>query len=83
MTGFEFAKQFDTIEKKMIVMFMDAAKTAYKMAGMDFDSLPEQEKMDIIYKTMKRQGKFDFWQIVSDSLWVMMDILEEKTMPIG
>ncbi len=54
MTGFEFAKQFDTIEEKMIVMFMDAAKTAYKMAGMDFDSLPEQEKMDIVYKMMKR-----------------------------
>lgn len=54
MTGFEFAKQFGTIEKKTIVMFMDAAKTAYKMAGMDFDSLPEQEKMDIVYKMMKR-----------------------------
>ena len=52
MTGFEFAKQFDTIEEKMIVMFMDAAKTAYKMAGMDFDSLPEQEKMDIVYKRL-------------------------------
>lgn len=54
MTGFEFAKQFGTIEGKTIVMFMDAAKTAYKMAGMDFESLPEQEKMDIVYKMMKR-----------------------------
>ena len=54
MKGFEFAKQFDTIEEKMIVLFMDAAKTAYNMAGMDFDSLPEHEKMDIIYKMMKR-----------------------------
>ena len=54
MTGFEFAKQFDTIEKKMIVLFMDAAKTAYNMDGMDFDSLPEQEKMDIVYKMMTR-----------------------------
>ena len=54
MTGFEFAKQFDTIEEKMIVLFMDAAKTAYNMAGMDFDSLPEQEKMDIVYKMMTR-----------------------------
>lgn len=52
MTGFEFAKQFDTIEEKTIVMFMDAAKTAYEMAGMDFDSLPEQEKMDIVYKRL-------------------------------
>ena len=54
MTGFEFAKQFDTAEEKMIVLFMDAAKTAYNMAGMDFDSLPEQEKMDIVYKMMTR-----------------------------
>lgn len=54
MTGFEFAKQFNTVDEKMIVLFMDAAKTAYNMAGMDFDSLPEREKMDIVYKMMKR-----------------------------
>ena len=54
MTGFEFAKQFDTIDEKMIVLFMDAAKTAYNMAGMDFDSLPDQEKMDIVYKMITR-----------------------------
>ena len=54
MTGFEFAKQFDTIEEKMIVLFMDAAKTAYNMAGMDFEVLPEHEKMNIVYKMMTR-----------------------------
>ena len=54
MKGLEFAKQFDTAEEKMIVLFMDAAKTAYNMAGMNFDSLPEQEKMDIVYKMMTR-----------------------------
>ena len=54
MTGFEFAKQFDTVEEKMIVLFIDAAKMAYNMAGMDFDSLPEQEKMGIVYKMMTR-----------------------------
>ena len=54
MTGFEFAKQFDTIEEKMIVLFMDAAKTAYNMAGMDFDSLPEQDKIDIVYNMITR-----------------------------
>lgn len=54
MTGFEFAKQFDAIEEKMIVLFMDEAKTAYNMAGMDFDRLPEQEKMGIVYKMMTR-----------------------------
>ena len=54
MTGFEFAKQFDTIEEKMIVLFIDAAKTDYNMADMDFDSLQEQEKMDIVYKMMTR-----------------------------
>lgn len=52
MKGFEFAKQFDNAEEKMIVLFMDATKTAYNMDGMDFDRLPEQEKMDIVYKTM-------------------------------
>ena len=54
MKGFEFAKHFDNIEEKMIVLFMDAAKTAYNMAGMDFDSLPDQEKMDIVYKMITR-----------------------------
>ena len=54
MKGFEFAKQFDAIEEKMIVLFMDAAKTAYNMAGMDFGSMPEQEKMDIVYKMMTK-----------------------------
>ena len=54
MAGFEFAKQFDTIDEKMIVLFMDAAKTAYNMAGMDFDSLPDQEKIDIVYKMITR-----------------------------
>ena len=54
MKGFEFAKQFDTIDGKMIVLFLDAAKTAYNMAGMDFDSLPDQEKIDIVYKMMAR-----------------------------
>ena len=54
MKDFEFAKRFDTIEEKTIVLFMDAAKTAYNMAGMDFDSLPEQEKIDIVYKMIAR-----------------------------
>ena len=54
MKGFEFAEQFDTIEVKMIVLFMDAAKTAYNMAGMNFDSRPKQDKMDIVYKMITR-----------------------------
>ena len=54
MKGFEFAKQFDTIDEKLIVLFMDAAKTAYNMAGMDFDILHDQEKMDIVYKMITR-----------------------------
>lgn len=54
MSGFEFAKQFNTIEEKMIVLFMDAAKTAYNKAGMDFDNLTEQERMNIVYKMMAR-----------------------------
>ena len=39
---------------KFFNLFMDAAKTAYNMAGMDFDNLPEQEKMEIVYKMMTR-----------------------------
>ena len=57
MKGFEFAKQFDTIEKKMIVLFMDAAKTAYNMAGMDFDRLPAQANVGIVYKMITRYGR--------------------------
>lgn len=48
MTGFEFAKEYSTIDEKMIVLFMDAAKTAYKMNGVDFDSLPLSEREEIL-----------------------------------
>ncbi len=48
MTGFEFAKEYNTIDEKMIVLFMDAAKTAYKMNGIDFDSLPQSERESIL-----------------------------------
>lgn len=50
MTGFEFAKQFDTIEEKMCVLVLDAMKKAYAMAGMDFDKLSDDEKMKVIAK---------------------------------
>lgn len=48
MTGFEFAKEYNTIDEKMIVLFMDAVKTAYKMNGIDFDSLPQSERENIL-----------------------------------
>ena len=48
MTGFEFAKEYNTIDEKMIVLFMDAVKTAYKMNGIDFDSLPQSERESIL-----------------------------------
>ena len=48
MTGFEFAKEHNTIDEKMIVLLMDAAKTAYKMNGIDFDSLPQSERESIL-----------------------------------
>lgn len=48
MTGFEFAKEYNTIDEKMIVLFMDATKMAYKMNGIDFDSLPQSERESIL-----------------------------------
>lgn len=48
MTGFEFAKEYNTIDEKMIVLFMDATKMAYKMSGVDFDSLPMSERESIL-----------------------------------
>ena len=54
MTGFEFAQTVDTTAEKMIVLFIDAAKQAYAMAGMDFDSLPMAERESIIYNLMTK-----------------------------
>lgn len=48
MTGFEFAKEYNTIDEKIIVLFMDAAKMAYKMNGVDFDPLPQSERESIL-----------------------------------
>lgn len=50
MSGFEFQKQFGTIEEKMIVLLMDAVKTAYNMAGINFDELSQEEKIEILSK---------------------------------
>ena len=54
MTGFEFAQTVDTTAEKMIVLFIDAAKTAYAMAGMDFDSLPMEEREAVVYNLMTK-----------------------------
>lgn len=54
MTGFEFAQTFNTIEEKMIVLFMDAAKKAYAMVGIDFDSLPVEDRVEIVHSFMKK-----------------------------
>ena len=53
MTGFEFAKQYNTIEEKTAVLILDAIKTAYKMAGRDFDKLTEAEKFRAIDTIIK------------------------------
>ena len=53
MTGFEFAKTFDTMEEKMLVIFLDAVKTACNMAGIDFDSMSDEEKMNLAYGLIK------------------------------
>ena len=54
MTGFEFAQTVDTTAEKMIVLFMDVAKKAYAMMGIDFDSLPAEEREAIVYKLMTK-----------------------------
>lgn len=50
MTGFEFAKQFNSTEEKMIVLVMDAVKTAYNRAGLNFDGLSQAERLEIVGK---------------------------------
>ena len=57
MTGFEFAKTFDTMEEKMLVLFLDAVKTACNMAGIDFDSMSDEEKMNMAYGLMKQSER--------------------------
>jgi hypothetical protein len=54
MTGFEFAKTFATTEEKMIVLFTGVAKKAYAMAGKDFDSLPIEERKEIVLSLMRK-----------------------------
>lgn len=41
MTGYEYTKQFDTVEEKVSVLILDAIKTAYNMTENNFDSLTE------------------------------------------
>lgn len=54
MTGFEFAQTFDTIEEKLIVLFVDATKTACKMAGIDFDAMTTEEQQAAVLELMRR-----------------------------
>lgn len=53
MTGYEYTKQFDTVEEKVSVLILDAIKTAYNMTENNFDSLTESQKMDVIRKIIK------------------------------
>lgn len=48
MTGFEYAQRAKSIEEKATILILDAIKTAYLMAGKDFDKLTEAEKMEAI-----------------------------------
>ena len=50
MTGYEYAKQFNTTEEKVCVLILDAIKAAYNMAGKNFDNLTESQKMAAIDK---------------------------------
>lgn len=53
MNGFEFAKQYNTVEEKVAVLLLDALKAAYNMAGINFDDLSESEKIEAIEKYIK------------------------------
>lgn len=53
MTGFEFAKAFDDTEHKVCVLLLDALKAACNMAGIDFDSMNDKEKMNMARNLLK------------------------------
>lgn len=53
MEAFEFAQQYNTLEEKTAVLILGAIKMAYNMAGLDFDSLTEEEKLRAIDKLIK------------------------------
>lgn len=53
MTGFDFAKQYNTVEEKAAVLILDALKMAFNMAGKNFDDLTEAEKLEAINKYIK------------------------------
>lgn len=54
MNGFEFAKSFDSMEEKILVLVMDATRAAYRRAGMNFDTLSNEEKQEILLNNLKK-----------------------------
>lgn len=52
--GFEFAKSFDSMEEKILVLVMDATRAAYRKAGMNFDALSNEEKQEILLNNLKK-----------------------------
>ncbi len=54
MNGFEFAKSFDSMEEKILVLVMDATRAAYRKAGMNFDTLSNEEKQEILLNNLKK-----------------------------
>ena len=55
MNGFEFAKSFDSMEEKiLVVLVMDATRAAYRKAGMNFDTLSNEEKQEILLNNLKK-----------------------------
>ena len=56
MTGFEYLQKAKSIEEKTAILILDAIKTAYLMAGKDFDKLTETEKMEAINNLFKKEA---------------------------
>lgn len=54
MTGFEYAQTCKSMDEKILVLLLDATKLAYHMAGMDFDSLPPDEKETVMMKQVEK-----------------------------
>lgn len=54
MTGFEYAQTCKSMDEKILVLLLDATKLAYHMAGMDFDSLPLDEKEAVMMKQVEK-----------------------------
>ena len=51
MKYFDYIQTLETIPEKMAALILAATKEAYKMAGINFDELTENEKLEAVENT--------------------------------